>query len=114
MAFKPKTSVTAQEIPEDPHQLTAISFPKRAFGKKGDILRSFQSDWFKKWPFLHYNESKYVVFLPYLYGCCKMEDFVFREFGSRFCKSCMLHCLNQDIHASFRCFFNEFIYDNLK
>ena len=62
MAFKPKTSVTAQEIPEDPHQLTANSFPKRAFGKKGDVLRSFQSDWLKKWPFLNYNESKYVVF----------------------------------------------------
>ena len=62
MASKPKTSVTAQEIPEDPHQPTAISFPKRAFGKKGDVLRSFQSDWFKKWPFLHYNETNDVVF----------------------------------------------------
>ena len=47
MASKPKTSVTAQEIPEDPQQSTAISFPKRAFGKKGDVLRSFQSDWLK-------------------------------------------------------------------
>ena len=62
MASKPKTSVTAQEIPEDLQQSTAISFPKRALGKKGDVLRSFQSDWLKKWPFLHYNESKYVVF----------------------------------------------------
>ena len=109
MASKPKTSVTAQEIPEDPHQSAATKKSLREERRR--FLRSFQSDWFKKWPFLYYNESKLYFAIPVV---AANGRFFFREFGSSFCKSCMLHCLNQDIHASFRFFLSEFIYDNLK
>ena len=49
----PPKSVVGQKLggcgPPAPQELPpCISFPKRAFGKKGDVLRSFQSDWFKK------------------------------------------------------------------
>ena len=47
-------------IPEKPHQ--PHTYSKRSFGKKTIILRSFQPDWFNKWPFLHYDEARDVVF----------------------------------------------------
>ena len=99
MGPKPKTSVSAEEIPEDPQQSTAISFPKRSFGKKGDVLRSFQSDWFKNGLF-YTTMNPNMLYFAIPVRLLQNGSFVFREFGSSFCKSCMLHCLNQDIHAS--------------
>ena len=50
------------DLPSKPHQPASIIFPKRSFGKTKVVQRSFQSSWFQKWPFLHYDESKDVVF----------------------------------------------------
>ncbi len=45
--------------PDRPHQLgSCFNFPKRSFGQKKAVLRSFQSSWFGQWPFLHYDEAK--------------------------------------------------------
>lgn len=51
---------TSEEVPveEEPHQPRTYNFPKRSFGKKTITLRSFQPDWFSKWPFIHYDEAK--------------------------------------------------------
>ena len=54
--------VVSESIPEEPHQPKAFSFPKRSFGKKNAVFRSFQQDWFTKFPFLHYDEAKDVAF----------------------------------------------------
>ena len=43
-------------IPDKPNQPQLASFPKVSFGK-GSKKRSFQSSWFDKWPWLHWNES---------------------------------------------------------
>ena len=51
------------EIPDRPHQPgQGFKFPKRSFGKKNVVLRSFQQSWFTQWPFLHYNESNCRTF----------------------------------------------------
>ena len=56
-------SVSEEDVPEVPHQPGAdFGFPKRSFGKKATVYRAFQHCWFKKWPFLHYNESSDLVY----------------------------------------------------
>jgi len=44
-----------------PHQPKSFDFPKRSFGKKVPVMRSFQASWFDRWPWLHYIESRDVV-----------------------------------------------------
>ena len=39
------------KLPEKPHQPRHFKFPKREFGKKNPVERSFQSSWFDKWQF---------------------------------------------------------------
>ena len=46
-----------------------FKFPKRSFGKKNIVHRSFQHSWFLKWPFLHYNEASDAV---YCHTCLTM------------------------------------------
>ena len=54
---------TVQNIPDKPHQPSAnYNFPKRTFGQKKPVSRSFQSPWFSQWPFLHYNEANDVAY----------------------------------------------------
>ncbi len=48
----------ANKLPEIPHQPECIKFPKREFGRKKPVYRSFQSSWFKTWPWLHYVEEQ--------------------------------------------------------
>ena len=55
---------------DTPHQPTTFSFLKREFGKTAVVKRSFQSSWFKKWKWLHYDESKDVV---YCFTCMKAK-----------------------------------------
>jgi len=50
------------DVPEKPHQPKCFRFPKRSFGQKTVVHRSFQLHWFTEWPFLHYNEASDVVF----------------------------------------------------
>jgi len=62
--------VVMEDVPDTPHQPKAdFQFPKRSFGKKSIVHRSFQHSWFAKWPFLHYKETTDVV---YCHTCLKM------------------------------------------
>ena len=42
------------ELPRVPHQPKSFDFPKRSFGKKVIVKRSFQASWFDMWSWLHY------------------------------------------------------------
>ena len=41
-----------------PNQPVSFNFPKRTFGKKNPVSRSFQPQWFTKWSWLHYIEAQ--------------------------------------------------------
>ena len=56
------SSSNVPELPETPHQPLSFGFPKRYYGKKSTVACTFQSSWFKSWPFLHYDEAQDVVF----------------------------------------------------
>ena len=56
------SEVVFESISEEPHQPKAINFPKRSFGKKNPVFCTFQQEWFTKFPFLHYDEAKDIVF----------------------------------------------------
>ena len=49
-------------VPSKPHQPVNFKFPKRSLGKKKPVYRSFQSSWFRQWPFLHYDEANDLAF----------------------------------------------------
>ena len=49
------------ELPSVPHQPKSFDFPKRSFGKKVIVKRSFQASWFDRWSWLHYIESNDVA-----------------------------------------------------
>ena len=57
-------------LPEKPHQPRAFHFPKREYGKKSVVRRSFQTAWFDKWPWLHYREENESVLC---YTCLKAK-----------------------------------------
>ena len=62
--------LTADDVPETPHQPgLSFAFPKRSFGKKTVVNRSFQHSWFVKWPFLHYKEATDTV---YCHTCVRL------------------------------------------
>ena len=44
-------------VAEKPHQPRSFSFPKREFGNKCIVKRSFQPRWFDQWPWLDYSEE---------------------------------------------------------
>ena len=44
------------EVGPTPHQPKNITFPKVLFGKAEIALRSFNSSWFSKWEWLHWDE----------------------------------------------------------
>ena len=56
------------EIGSAPHQPLSFKYPKREFGKKVIVKRSFQSQWFSRWSWLHYNEEKDAA---YYFNCVK-------------------------------------------
>ena len=49
------------DLPAKAHHPKAFKFPKRSFGKKMVVNRSFQLIWFEKWPWLHYVENDDTV-----------------------------------------------------
>ena len=53
---------TLPDIGEQPHQPAKFSFQKRAFGTKSVHFRSFQPQWFQKWPWIHYDEARDLAF----------------------------------------------------
>ena len=69
---EPRVSESSQSdddlpsIGDDPFQPRSIKFPKRSFGEKKPVLRSFQSAWFDKWSWLHYDQ---VLDKAYCHTC---------------------------------------------
>ena len=49
-------------IGSKPNQPRHFNFPKRHFGKKNVVYRSFQAAWFDRWQWLHYDCSRDVAF----------------------------------------------------
>ena len=45
------------DFAERPNQPMKFNFPKRQFGKTKIVNRSFQSQWFQKWRWLHNDEA---------------------------------------------------------
>ena len=56
------------ELPSVPHQPKSFYFPKRSFGKKVIVKRSFQASWFDRWSWLH--------FIALMSAVCKLLSFV--------------------------------------
>ena len=56
-------NIALPDISDRPyHPPASFVYPKREFGKKNPVKRSFQSSWFAKWTWLHYCENADVVF----------------------------------------------------
>ena len=53
------------DIGDKPNQPTSFNFPKRKFGETKPVYRSFQPGWFKKWPWLHYDQGEDRAFCYY-------------------------------------------------
>ena len=45
-----------------PHQPKKFSFPHRSYGKTKVVQRRFQAEWFDKWTWITYDETKDAVF----------------------------------------------------
>ena len=55
-----QSSASDSFLPSKPHQPLVFNFPKRSYGQKTPVLRSFQPSWLVT--FLHYNEAQDLVF----------------------------------------------------
>ena len=65
-----QSSKAIESVENSKHQPgPEFKFPKRSFGKKDIVHRSFQHSWFLKWPFLHYSEASDAV---YCHTCLTM------------------------------------------
>ena len=53
---------------DGPHQPRFATFPKRSFGNKTVVWRSFQPSWFNSFSWLHYDENRDVA---YCYVCMR-------------------------------------------
>ena len=58
-----ESEIILPDLPDKPyHPTKGFSFPRRFFGQTKPVQCSCKSHWFDKWPWLHYNEVKDVVF----------------------------------------------------
>ena len=55
-------AIVYPSISAEPHQPACFKFPKGEFGKKFVVKRSFQVEWFSKWPWVHCREDDDTVF----------------------------------------------------
>ena len=62
MASPTSVEFSLPEVDERPNQPMHFKFPKRPFGKTKVVNRSFQNQWFEKWRWLHYDESRDLAF----------------------------------------------------
>lgn len=67
-------------LPDEPHQPKGYNFPKREFGQKNPVRRAFQSSWFSKWPWIHYDEALDSAFC---FTCARAEEQGKLRSGSR-------------------------------
>ena len=49
--------LSTPSVGEAPNQLRSLKFPQHEFGQKRVVKRSFQPQWFDRWPWIHYDES---------------------------------------------------------
>lgn len=59
-----------QSLGEHPNQPMLPSFPRRLFGVKSPVFRSFQSSWYKRWPWIHYDPASDTA---YCFTCLKAK-----------------------------------------
>ena len=52
-----EAATSSSELDLSINQPHYFSFPKRQFGKSKIVYRSFQSQWFHKWKWLHYDAA---------------------------------------------------------
>ena len=55
--FKAMAKSGIPDLPDSANQPTSHNFPKKSFGKKTVVERSFQATWFNTWKWLHYDET---------------------------------------------------------
>ena len=55
------SAIDLGSLPAEANQPRTFEFPKRSFGKKAVVNRTFQPSWFEKWPWLHYIENDDAV-----------------------------------------------------
>ena len=56
-----------QDLPDHPFQPVTFKFPLRSFGKTAVVRRSFQSSWFHRWKWIHYDATD----AAFCFSCCK-------------------------------------------
>ena len=56
--------MTTSNVPENLTSQLHLAFLSDFWAKKV-VHRSFQPSWFNQWKFLHYDESRDIVFLPH-------------------------------------------------
>ena len=56
------TNTDLPDIGNELNQPRRHQFPKRSFGKKNVVYRSFQPAWFDRWKWLHYDSSRDLAF----------------------------------------------------
>ena len=83
-----------RDVPEKPHQPKNFSFLKRSFGQKTVVYRSFQPNWFSKWPFLHYEESSDEVFCHTCLMACKLNRMKTGYVDPAFVSCCLVFIFN--------------------
>ena len=49
-------------IGDKAYQPSHLCFPRHEFGKTSVVKRSFQPQWFGRWPWLHYDEDRDLAF----------------------------------------------------
>ena len=55
-------------IGDKANQPVLYNFPKRKFGQTKPVFRCVQSAWFRKWPWLHYDQAEDRMFC---HTCCQ-------------------------------------------
>ena len=70
----------SMRLPEEPNQPDNFAFPKQSFGKKQSVKRSFQSTWFCRWKWLHYEEA---IDFAFCHICGRTEQEVKLKAGSK-------------------------------
>jgi len=54
--------LSTPSLGEKPNQPRLLKFPQRKFCQKTPVKRSFQPQWFDRWPWIHYDESSDAAF----------------------------------------------------
>lgn len=68
MAESTSDRIAVQDLPDKPFQPSHFQFPARSFGVTAPVKRSFQSSWFRRFEWIHYDAVLDAVFC---FSCCK-------------------------------------------